>query len=184
MYQQAVEHQARTTLVLHTVYSALLTACCPCFSFIVCWHSRLGLIVLLLHRLIAHARPSCCLCVQADEKAELSSRAKGDVVASLLPLVDNFELARTQVKAETEAEQKINNSYQVRKGLVCACTQPGGRVESSPACNATGARCCFQVAPGVTLTLQRYHLCMPDHAEAASHDACLWGGFVPQGLHV
>lgn len=43
----------------------------------------------------------------------MSARAKGDVVASLLPLVDNFELARTQVKAETEAEQKINNSYQV-----------------------------------------------------------------------
>jgi molecular chaperone GrpE len=48
----------------------------------------------------------------ATEKDELSSRAKGDVVASLLPLVDNFELARTQVKAETEGEQKINNSYQ------------------------------------------------------------------------
>eukprot|EP00877_Chromochloris_zofingiensis_P009546 jgi/Chrzof1/4845/Cz15g01110.t1 len=48
----------------------------------------------------------------AGEKEELSSRAKGDVVATLLPLVDNFELARTQVKAESEAEQKINNSYQ------------------------------------------------------------------------
>ena len=57
-----------------------------------------------------------CVCVQADEKAELSSRAKGDVVLGLLPLVDNFELARTQVKAETEAEQKINNSYQVGGG--------------------------------------------------------------------
>lgn len=63
--------------------------------------------------------PVLCLCagvtfaLQADEKAELSSRAKGDVVLGLLPLVDNFELARTQVKAETEAEQKINNSYQV-----------------------------------------------------------------------
>jgi len=48
----------------------------------------------------------------ATEKDELSTRAKGDVVLNLLPLVDNFELARTQVKAETEAEQKINNSYQ------------------------------------------------------------------------
>ncbi len=38
---------------------------------------------------------------------------RGDIVTSLLPVVDNFELARTQVKAETEAEQKINNSYQV-----------------------------------------------------------------------
>lgn len=48
----------------------------------------------------------------ATEKDELSSRAKGDVVASLLPLVDNFELARTQVLPETEGEEKINNSYQ------------------------------------------------------------------------
>lgn len=62
------------------------------------------------------------MCVQADEKAELSSRAKGDVVLGLLPLVDNFELARTQVKAETEAEQKINNSYQVSLGEeLCLC---------------------------------------------------------------
>lgn len=55
----------------------------------------------------------CGVVLQATEKDELSTRAKGDVVLNLLPLVDNFELARTQVKAETEAEQKINNSYQV-----------------------------------------------------------------------
>lgn len=48
----------------------------------------------------------------SKEKEELGTRAKGDVVVGLLPLVDNFELARTQVKAETEGEQKINNSYQ------------------------------------------------------------------------
>lgn len=47
-----------------------------------------------------------------QEKAAISSNVKSDVVKDLLPLVDNFELARTQVKAETEAEQKINNSYQ------------------------------------------------------------------------
>jgi hypothetical protein len=52
--------------------------------------------------------------LQAAEKDELSARARGDVVAGLLPLIDNFELARTQVKPETEGEQKINNSYQVR----------------------------------------------------------------------
>lgn len=47
-----------------------------------------------------------------EENAQLSDQVRGDVVKELLPLVDNFELARTQVKAETEAEQKINNSYQ------------------------------------------------------------------------
>jgi hypothetical protein len=61
------------------------------------------------------------LLLQAAEKDELSARAKGDVVAGLLPLVDNFELARTQVKPETEGEQKINNSYQVRPA---ACPAP------------------------------------------------------------
>jgi molecular chaperone GrpE len=50
---------------------------------------------------------------QRDEKDQLAVSVRGDVVTSLLPVVDNFELARTQVKAETEAEQKINNSYQV-----------------------------------------------------------------------
>jgi len=46
------------------------------------------------------------------EKEALGVSVKGDVVTQLLPLVDNFELARTQVKAETEAELKINNAYQ------------------------------------------------------------------------
>ncbi|KAI8466442.1 MAG: GrpE-domain-containing protein [Monoraphidium minutum] len=48
----------------------------------------------------------------AQEKEELGSRARGDVVTGLLPLVDNFELARTQVKTETEGEAKIQASYQ------------------------------------------------------------------------
>mmetsp|Transcript_30960 Transcript_30960/g.68580 ORF Transcript_30960/g.68580 Transcript_30960/m.68580 type:complete len:277 (-) Transcript_30960:699-1529(-) len=47
-----------------------------------------------------------------DEKDALADSVRGDVVTSLLPVVDNFELARTQVKAETEGELKINNSYQ------------------------------------------------------------------------
>jgi len=43
-------------------------------------------------------------------------------VAELLPLVDNFELARTQVKVESEGENKINSSYQVRAcECVCKC---------------------------------------------------------------
>lgn len=76
-------------------------------------------------------------CLQADEKAELSSRAKGDVVLGLLPLVDNFELARTQVKAETEAEQKINNSYQVGWAHTWAAF--------APQCAVCAAMCCQQL---------------------------------------
>jgi len=48
----------------------------------------------------------------ASEKEALSVSVKGDVVVQLLPLIDNFELARTQVKVETEGEQRINSSYQ------------------------------------------------------------------------
>jgi hypothetical protein len=55
-------------------------------------------------------------CHQAGEKEELADRAKGDLVTALLPVLDNFELARTQVKGETEGEQKIINSYQVTVG--------------------------------------------------------------------
>ena len=47
-----------------------------------------------------------------DEKDVLKDNIRGDIVTSLLPVVDNFELARTQVKAETDGEHKINNSYQ------------------------------------------------------------------------
>jgi len=47
-----------------------------------------------------------------EEKDALANSVRGDVVLQLLPLIDNFELARTQVKVETDAEHKINNSYQ------------------------------------------------------------------------
>lgn len=36
-------------------------------------------------------------CPQREENAQLSDQVRGDVVKELLPLVDNFELARTQV---------------------------------------------------------------------------------------
>lgn len=38
--------------------------------------------------------------------------AKEDVVKGFLPLIDNFDLARQQLKPATEGEEKINNSYQ------------------------------------------------------------------------
>ncbi|GLC67154.1 G1/S-specific cyclin-E1 [Pleodorina starrii] len=47
-----------------------------------------------------------------EENAQLTDNVRGDVIKELLPIVDNFELARTQVKTETEGEAKINNSYQ------------------------------------------------------------------------
>lgn len=46
------------------------------------------------------------------ERVSLVSNAQGEVVESLLGVLDNFERAKTQIKVETEAEEKIVNSYQ------------------------------------------------------------------------
>ncbi|KAL0383357.1 UNVERIFIED_CONTAM: protein GrpE [Sesamum calycinum] len=46
------------------------------------------------------------------ERASLVTNAQGEVVESLLSVLDNFERAKAQIKVETEGEEKINNSYQ------------------------------------------------------------------------
>ncbi|XP_020534398.1 protein GrpE isoform X2 [Jatropha curcas] len=46
------------------------------------------------------------------ERLSLLTNAQGEVVESLLPVLDNFERAKSQIKLETEGEEKINNSYQ------------------------------------------------------------------------
>lgn len=49
-----------------------------------------------------------------SEKERLTTRtnAQGEVIESLLPMVDNFERAKQQLKPETEKEKKIDGSYQ------------------------------------------------------------------------
>lgn len=55
----------------------------------------------------------------ANEKENLELQIKKNVITELLPVVDNFERARTQLKPETEAEKAIHSSYQgVYKTLV------------------------------------------------------------------
>ena len=49
---------------------------------------------------------------QAAETEKLGQRNTARVVKEFIGLVDNFELARQQIKCETEGEEKINNSYQ------------------------------------------------------------------------
>lgn len=46
------------------------------------------------------------------DRLSLVTNAQGEVVESLLPVLDNFDRAKTQIKVETEGEEKINNSYQ------------------------------------------------------------------------
>lgn len=46
------------------------------------------------------------------EKTAAVNRAKANVIEELLPVVDAFEAAAGQVKAETEGEQRIAGSYQ------------------------------------------------------------------------
>lgn len=46
------------------------------------------------------------------QRLSLMSNTQGEIVESLLPVLDNFERAKDQIKVETEGEEKINNSYQ------------------------------------------------------------------------
>ncbi|XP_052176967.1 uncharacterized protein LOC127791170 isoform X2 [Diospyros lotus] len=46
------------------------------------------------------------------DRLSLVTNAQGEVVENLLPVLDNFERAKAQIKVETEGEEKINNSYQ------------------------------------------------------------------------
>lgn len=53
------------------------------------------------------------------EKENLEQQAKISVISELLPVVDNFERARTQIKPANDGEKAIQNSYQgVYKNLV------------------------------------------------------------------
>ncbi|MBW4534616.1 MAG: nucleotide exchange factor GrpE [Pleurocapsa minor HA4230-MV1] len=53
------------------------------------------------------------------EKENLEVQAKKNVITELLPVIDNFERARTQLKPDSEGEKAIHSSYQgVYKTLV------------------------------------------------------------------
>lgn len=60
------------------------------------------------------------------ERSSLVTNGKGEVVENLLPVLDNFERAKAQIKVETEGEEKINVSYQsIYKQLVEILTSLG-----------------------------------------------------------
>ncbi|XP_011027640.1 PREDICTED: grpE protein homolog, mitochondrial [Populus euphratica] len=53
------------------------------------------------------------------ERVKIRSDAQGEVIESLLPMVDSFERAKQQIQPETEKEKKIDSSYQgIYKQLV------------------------------------------------------------------
>ncbi|KAI5597704.1 hypothetical protein POPTR_002G090000v4 [Populus trichocarpa] len=53
------------------------------------------------------------------ERVNIRSDAQGEVIESLLPMVDSFERAKQQIQPETEKEKKIDSSYQgIYKQLV------------------------------------------------------------------
>lgn len=60
------------------------------------------------------------------EREELEDRIKCTTVTEMLPVVDNFERARSQIKPQTESEMTIHKSYQsVYKQLVDALKRLG-----------------------------------------------------------
>lgn len=58
----------------------------------------------------------------AREKEQLSTTAKMNMIEQLLPVVDNFELAKNSVKTTTEGEEKIDAAYQATP-RVCLCSR-------------------------------------------------------------
>ncbi|MCL7040819.1 hypothetical protein MKW94_004484, partial [Papaver nudicaule] len=46
------------------------------------------------------------------ERLSLVTNMREEVVESLLPVLDNFERAKSEIKVETDGEKKINSSYQ------------------------------------------------------------------------
>ena len=48
----------------------------------------------------------------AQEKEDMSTQAQARTLEELLPVIDNFQNAQQQLVCETEAEQKIHDSYQ------------------------------------------------------------------------
>ncbi|HBE17898.1 MAG TPA: nucleotide exchange factor GrpE [Cyanobacteria bacterium UBA11149] len=55
----------------------------------------------------------------AKEKEDLEHQIKGNTLKELLPVVDNFERARSQIKPQNDGEMSIHRSYQgVYKQLV------------------------------------------------------------------
>lgn len=60
------------------------------------------------------------------EKEELEQQIKCATISELLPVVDNFERARMQIKTQTEQEKSIQESYQsVYKQLVSSLKRLG-----------------------------------------------------------
>jgi molecular chaperone GrpE len=46
-----------------------------------------------------------------SEQEDLKTKVRGDTLLELLPLIDNFDLAKQQLKVETEGEERIASAY-------------------------------------------------------------------------
>ncbi|MGC9502469.1 nucleotide exchange factor GrpE [Baaleninema sp.] len=66
------------------------------------------------------------------ERQALEERAKCEVLQELLPVVDNFERARTQIKPQTDGETNIHKSYQSVYKLMVDCLKRLGVAPMRP----------------------------------------------------
>lgn len=67
----------------------------------------------------------------ATEKDDITNRVRGDVVGQLLPLVDNFELARTQVRRALRARTALHGG-----ALPCIASISFSPARNPALCNA------------------------------------------------
>ena len=51
--------------------------------------------------------------LQSSDSQRSRQSARADVIKSMLPIVDSFEMARGQLQPANQGEQKIDSAYQV-----------------------------------------------------------------------
>ena len=68
----------------------------------------------------------------AKEKENLEQQAKKNIITELLPVVDNFERARTQLQPNNEGEKAIHSSYQGVYRTLVGCLKRMGVSAMSP----------------------------------------------------
>ena len=66
------------------------------------------------------------------EKENIEQQVKKNVITELLPVVDNFERARTQLKPNSEGEKAIHSSYQGVYRTLVGCLKRMGVSAMSP----------------------------------------------------
>ena len=104
---------------------------------------------------------------QGNEKDVLKDRVKADTVKELLAVIDSFEMAKGQLKPESEGEKKIDAAYQVP-----VTRQFVPSMLTTPACGLLVVTCSRW--PPVLVHVHKDPCSQRTAVEGPVH-ACMWG---------